>query len=392
LNDDNQYALKNALLYTVLISVILLTPLYVYTVYMKKIHEIQNELMLKQHAARIISAMEEFDSNRESHFEFPRFERIESGLYDLHFKPIFTLIRFPIERFSAGYHIDEAHNAYVILTLPSERYFGAEYLVIGNTISYAPVYKRVALILLSIVALVFFLSLLFLRRFAQPFQRVNEMLDNFIKDTVHEINTPLSIININIDLFNRKLPKNKYLQRIKAAAKTLSNIYDDMEYLIKNRQLDFEYNDIDATAFVRERVNYFTEVAAMKGITVDADIEEGIVFHFNDTQLQRIVDNNLSNAIKYSYENGHVEVALYAENGKVQLDFQDQGVGISDTRQIFERYHREATGRAGFGIGLNIVKTIIDDADISLDVHSILTKGSTFTYTFPSKMVRTQSI
>jgi len=56
---DNQYAFKNAALYAVLIALILLAPLYVYTVYIKNIHEIQNELFLKQHSARIISAMEE---------------------------------------------------------------------------------------------------------------------------------------------------------------------------------------------------------------------------------------------------------------------------------------------------------------------------------------------
>lgn len=384
--NDNHYAVKNALLYTALITIILLAPLYIYTVYIKQIHEIQNELMLKQHSARIISAMEEFDANHESYFEYPRFKRIQSGLYDLHYKPIFTLITFPIEHFSAGYHIDENSYAYLILPLPHNRYFGAEYLIIGNQVSYAPVYQRVESILLSLVILVFFLSLLFLQRFALPFQRINKKLDNFIKDTVHEINTPLSIINVNIDLFNRKHPQSKYLQRIKAATKTLSNIYNDMEYLIKNKQIVFEYNDIDFSAFVRERIRYFNEVAAMKGITIASEIDEGLKLHFNRTQLQRIIDNNISNAIKYSHENSIVEVSLTRREERCELIFKDYGIGIADTKHIFERYYREETGKAGFGIGLNIVKAIIEETGISLKVDSAPKKGSQFTYTFPQNL------
>ncbi len=385
---DNHYAFKNAALYTVFIALILLAPLYVYTVYIKNIHEIQNELFLKQHSALIVSAMEEFDETRESYFEFPRFKQVQSGLYNLNFKPIFTLINTPMEHFSTGYHIDDTNFAYMIIALPPHRYFNADYLVLGNQLSYAPVYQKVATILLFIVVVVFFLSLFFLNRFALPFKMVNQKLDNFIKDSMHEINTPLSIINVNIDLFNMKNPQNKYLQRIKAATKTLSNIYNDMDYLIKNQQIVFAYQEIDASAFVRERVLYFDEVAAMKGIAITSEIEDGITLHFNTTQLQRILDNNISNAIKYSHEQSRIEVTLRRIDERCCLIFKDYGFGIEDTNRIFERYYREETGKGGFGIGLDIVKTIMDETGIDLDVKSAPKEGSTFTYTFPASLCR----
>ncbi len=384
---DNQYAYKNAALYTALIASILLAPLYVYTVYTKNIHEIQNELFLKQQSALIISAMEEFDETRETYFEYPRFKQVQSGLYDLNFQPIFTLIDTPMEQFSTGYHLDDSSYGYLIVALPPQRYFDADYLIVGNELSYAPVYQKVVTVLLSIVIVVFFLSIFFLNRFALPFKRVNEKLDNFIKDSMHEINTPLSIINVNIDLFNLKNPKNKYLQRIKAATKTLSNIYNDMDYLIKNQQIVFAYEDIDASAFVRERILYFDEVAAMKDIVISANVEEGIVLHFNTTQLQRIIDNNISNAIKYSYEESKIEVALRRSEKGCDLIFKDYGFGIDDTSKIFERYYREETGKGGFGIGLNIVKSIMEETGIELEVESTPKKGSTFIYTFPAALV-----
>ena len=366
---------------------ILLIPLYVYTLYMKSIHEVQNELFLKQHHALIISAMEEYDEDRESYFEFPRFKRLQSGLYDLNFQPIFTLIETPMENFSAGYHIDDSDYAYLIVPLPPDRYFGAEYLIVSNQLSYMTVYQKVLSIILAIVVIVFFLSIFFLNRFSLPFQRVNQKLDNFIKDSMHEINTPLSIININIDLFNRKNPDNKYLQRIKAASKTLSNIYNDMDYLIKNQQLVLEYESIDASAFVHERILYFNEVAQMKGIEIVEDVEEGIILHFNTNQLQRIIDNSISNAIKYSDEESKIEVKLMRRNDTCKLIFKDYGVGIIDTDMIFKRYYRENNDKGGFGIGLNIVKSIMDEANIELDLVSVPEEGSSFTYTFPSTLL-----
>jgi len=360
-------------------------PLYIYTLYSKTIYEIENELILKEHATRIIRSMQEYDSIHEEYFEFPRFKSIESGLYDLQFKPIFTLITKPLLNLSEGYHIYNNY-AYLVLSLPKERYFSAEYLIVATELSYASVYLKVASILLSIAMLVLLLSFFFLKRFALPFKRVNKKLDNFIKDSMHEINTPLSIINVNIDLHNRKFPQTKYLQRIKTATKILSTIYDDMDYLIKNRQRNFEIEAINLKDFLYERVNYFAEVAAMKEIKLLCLQCDDLMITFNTTQLQRIIDNNISNAIKYSEPKGKVEVSLHDFDKGCKIIFRDYGVGMKNPEKIFERYYRESSQVGGFGIGLNIVKAIIDEHNISLHVSSVYNEGSTFIYTFPANM------
>ncbi len=353
--------------------------------YSKNIYEIQNELILKKHASLIMRSMEEYDSKRSAYFEYPRFKRIESGLYDLHFKAIFTLISKPFSNMSENYHIYNDY-AYSIFSLPKNRYFSAEYLIVATELSYAPVYLKVTSILLSIVILVFFLSFFFLKQFAIPFKRVNKKLDNFIKDSMHEINTPLSIINVNIDLHNRKFPQTKYLQRIKTATKILSTIYDDMDYLIKNRRRNFEIEAINLKDFLYDRVNYFSEVAAMKDIELVCLRCDELTISFNTTQLQRIIDNSISNAIKYSNAKAKVEVSLYNLEEGCEIIFRDYGIGMKNPKKIFERYYRENSKTGGFGIGLNIVKAIIDEHNISLHVSSVYKEGSTFTYTFPDKM------
>lgn len=363
----------------------MLVPIYVYVLYMKSVYDIQYELQLKRQGQLVVRSMEEYHPEENEPFEYPRFRSFESGLYDSYFNPVFTLIHHPIPIQEAGYHIED-NRAYLILPLPEKRYFNANFLVVSKELSYAVIYRDAVLILITITAIVFLLSLYFLNRFALPFQRLNKRLDRFIKDSMHEINTPLAIINVNVDLYNRTQPHNKYLQRIKAAAKTLVALYNDMDYLIKNERLSFEYEKIDLSHYLKERCEYFSEVALLKNITILQSIEEDIYIMFNPTQLERIIDNTLSNAIKYSHEGGSIEIILEKTVEGCWMRFKDEGVGIEDIERIFERYYRENTDKGGFGIGLNIVKSIIDKAGIELDIESIYGKGSLFSYLFPSSM------
>ena len=386
--NETSYAIKNALLYTLFVAIVLLAPLYVYMVYMKSVYQVQNELALKQHARIIIHEMEAFGQRDEPTFNFPRFQLFQAGLYTNHFNPLFTLIEEPMEDFSPGYHTQGSY-VYYIMPLPQNRYFSASYLIVGNELSYSGIYQKVVMILVSIISFVFLLSLFFLERFSRPFKRVNQKLDRFIKDSMHEINTPLSIINVNIDLFNRKNPESKYLKRIKAATKTLSNIYNDMDYLIKKESREFEVQKIELDKYLQERIEYFYEVAGMKNISIGLKIDCKVNIMFNSTKLQRIIDNNLSNAIKYSHENSKIEVSLESFESGCKLSFKDEGVGIKNPQRIFERYYREKSEKGGFGIGLNIVKQIIDEADITLKISSQVGKGSTFSYFIPPRLLTT---
>ncbi len=383
--NDSTYSTKYALIYTILVALVLLMPLFYYFIYMKHIHSIQNELLLKEKSLLIVKAMQDYNEE-EVFFEYPRYKTFTSGLYDESFKPIFSLLDYKLKYFKNGYHIDGSH-AYIVVKLPNRRYFGAKYLIVKNTISFASVYEKVLMILFAIVVFVFTLSVFFLRSFAKPFQMMNKQLDNFIKDSMHEINTPLSIINVNIDLYNRKNEENKYMQRMKAATKVLSNIYNDMDYLIKHERLEYKKNDINIKEFLQERIDYFSEVARMKNLILNSDIQECQIAYMNEEQLQRVIDNNISNAIKYSYENSTIDIALYMKDERCHLSFKDYGVGIKKTEKIFSRYYREDTSKGGFGIGLNIVKSIINQENIELIIESKPKKGTLFLYIFPQTSI-----
>ena len=377
--DAKRYAIKYAFFYTAIIAFILFVPLFVYTSLVLDINEAKNKKELQRVGLKIISKMEEY--NNEGTFVYPRFSLYTSGLYDENFRPIFTLLHFTPKSFKPGYHID-GKKRYVIIQLPRDRYFHASYLIVAKEFDPWQIYRASIGIGIGIIAILLLFSYVVLKNFSAPFEKINQALDNFIKDSMHEINTPLAIISVNVDMITRKMGENKHLHRIKAAAKTLANIYNDMDYLIKKDKIEYKKERIDFSSFLQERVEYFQEIANLRNITIKVVIEPDIFVYMNRVKLQRVVDNTLSNAIKYSKEKGHIKVYLKKFNDKAILAIKDYGIGIENPQKIFDRYYREDIDKGGFGIGLNIVKNIIDEEKITLKVVSKPAKGAAFIYYF----------
>ncbi len=373
--------MKYSIIYGFIITIILIAPLFVYVQIMIHINEAKIDLQLKKKAYEIVYKIDKYKPLEDKYFHFPRFNSFSAGLYSENFKPIFTLIDDIPIAMNSGYYSHDDKRFYVVY-FSHKKYFGATYLVVKKDINNYEIYQTALFIVLLILIMLFILSYFIFKNFALPFEKINQKLDNFIKDSMHEINTPLSIININIDMFTLKHGKNRYLSRIKAASKTLATIYNDMDYLIKQDRMNFEKESIDMGSFISERVDYFRDIATLKDIEIKTDIEDDITLYFNKTKLQRIVDNTLSNAVKYSYEKNHIDVFLKYKGKSIVFFVQDYGIGIEKADKVFERYYRENLNKGGFGIGLNIVKQIIDENGIELKIVSESQKGSKFIYIF----------
>jgi len=317
----------------------------------------------------------------QKYYRFPKFESLKAGLYKDDFTPIYTQIKRDFIEHKSGFH-HYKNFYYYIYPLPKGFYFNSSYLVVSKVYFPTKIYLFATAIFSLIIIFLYLFSRYILKKFSKPFQELNSSLDRFLRDSMHEINTPLSIININIDLANKKIGNNRYLKRIKAASKTLSTIYDDMDYLIKHEKMKFTNTKIDFSHFLQERVDYFSEIAFQKGITINSNIEDKIYIYFNVTKLQRIIDNTLSNAIKYSFDNNCINIELKKEPDDILLSIEDFGIGIKDTKKILNRYYREDNNKGGFGIGLDIVKQIVDENNISMHIHSIPNKITKFSYRF----------
>ena len=319
--------------------------------------------------------------NEDKVYHFPRYKEYQTALYTRQYDEVFSTLDFEPTSFSEGFY-NQGNHYYLIYSLPDKHYFGSKYLFVSTTHTANDIYFFALAIILAILIMLFIFSLLLLKNFSAPFEAMNRQLDNFIKDSMHEINTPLSIINLNVDLFANKHGENKYLQRIKSASKTLATIYDDMDFLVKQGRVKHKIQEIKMCEFIQARVDYFHDVANLKGIKISTDITLGISYPFSKIKLQRIIDNTISNAIKYSYDGGNIDIRLYIRDKNIYFEVQDYGMGIADIKKIFSRYYREDEAKGGFGIGLNIVKDIIDEEGITLKIESKVKEGSLFCYVF----------
>ena len=208
-----------------------------------------------------------------------------------------------------------------------------------------------------------------------------EVQDSFIKHSIHEINTPLAVIMTNIDLFKLKYEDNKYLTKIEAGAKIIHNIYNDLEYMVKKDRIEYKKEFVNLSKFTNERVDFFKEIALGNGLGFNLAIENGIKINFNPILLQRLIDNTLSNAIKYSLFEKDIIVKLYKKDDDIFFEITNTSNTLKDPNKIFERFYREDAARGGFGIGLSIIKEICDKNNVKVNVISN-EQLTTFSYNF----------
>jgi len=212
-----------------------------------------------------------------------------------------------------------------------------------------------------------------------------EILDaqkKFLRYTVHETNTPLSVMLTSIELYTMNHPKDKNLSKIEAAIKNIFSIYDDLSYLVKKDQVEYPKSMINFGEYLSYRLDFFKDVAVMSKISFNYDEpKENLHIYFNKTKLQRIVDNTITNAIKYTLANEVVDVSLKQFGSNLEFSVASKSKAIKDIDKVFEAYYREEKSREGFGLGLQMVKNICDEEGVLVKVSSDENK-TVFTYIF----------
>ena len=217
------------------------------------------------------------------------------------------------------------------------------------------------IILLAILIIAYFIIRLSLR----PLYRRIDFLNGFIRDTTHEINTPLSVILMSIEMFETD-PK-KYLNNIKTASKTISTLYEDLTLVKLSGKEDGAVTSFSLSELVRERIGYFGLNLEQKNIKLSTQIAE-VQLRSSYKKTRKIIDNLLSNAIKYCDENGSVSVNLTP----AALAISNSGAGITKENlpRIFDLYTRFDERNGGFGIGLHIVKTFCKELGFKISCKS----------------------
>ncbi len=203
----------------------------------------------------------------------------------------------------------------------------------------------------------------------KPLRQALRLSDEFIKDILHDFNTPLSSLRINSSLLKKEFPQNTKISRIENAVQTILNLQDNLRSYIDESVLENEIVNIEE--LIKKRCLIFSQ--NYPNLSFEQETSPMSV-HTNLDALTRILDNLLSNAAKYNKKEGSIKVILNADEKKLVIE--DTGKGIRHPDKIFQRFYKEH--ERGLGIGLHIVKKLCDALDITIGVRSERGVGSTF--------------
>ena len=231
--------------------------------------------------------------------------------------------------------------------------------------------------------------------------RIENMRRDFVANVSHELKTPLTSIsgfaetlrlNENIDTETR----NRFLNIIDGEANRLRRLIEDILTLsfIENDKKE-ETDEIVLYSVYKKVEDMIMISAKTKNISLNCDADESIKIKANADYIKQVILNLVDNAIKYTPENGEVNVKIFTEEDKAVIKVSDNGMGIpkEDQSRIFERFYRVDKARSreigGTGLGLAITKHIVMNLGGTISVESELEKGSTFTVKIPIKRERT---
>jgi signal transduction histidine kinase len=210
----------------------------------------------------------------------------------------------------------------------------------------------------------------------KPLFKSEKEIQNLIKETLHEINTPVATIKMNTKILQKKEENSKNLdrlQRIEQSCDNLLELYKQMEYSLKEKIDNITVESFDIDEIILKSLDKFKDIK--KDIQINYT-SETLIIETDKNGFEKVIDNLISNAIKYNKPNGEINISL--ENNTLKI--KDTGIGI-DTKNlfhVFDKYYQEDSLNSGVGLGLNIVKAYCDNYKIDLKIDSTKDVGSEF--------------
>ena len=216
---------------------------------------------------------------------------------------------------------------------------------------------------------------------------------DFIANVSHELKTPLAIIQNHVERLNIEKDENerkKCIDTVISATKRLSSLVTNMLKLnkLENQEIGLEFSKIALHDMLAESVLAFEGVYEKKNIELECDFDE-VEICSEKSLLDTVWNNLLSNAVKFTDEGGKITVTLKKEGNGAVVSVKDTGCGISPEigGKIFDKFYQGDTSHAveGNGLGLALVKRVIDLIGGKITVKSQLNVGTTFTVTLKDK-------
>ena len=371
-------------LYSFLVLVILGVVSFLYYQFQKDLMLQEKRQVLQNYSNDLIFRLKDLHVNIDKNNIYPRDERFNSAIFDSNKKKIFSTLK------SNDVSLDDiiylSHNQIHFIKEPESYYLGSKYIiveVIDDGIWFEVIRYKIGISFLLAFTFMMVLGYFILKQVLKPMRDALHLLDRFIKDTTHELNTPVTAIITNIEMIDKSSLDARLLKkinRIEIGAKTISNIYEDLTFVTLNNQIISNNEDINLSNLLKQRVDYFNSLATIKRVNFHLNIKDDVFIVCDIKKITKLIDNILSNAIKYNKIAGFIKVKL---NYNI-LSIEDSGKGIEkeNLKNLFERYSRFDKSVGGFGIGLNIVSLIAKEYNLKIDIKSQINVGTTVEITW----------
>lgn len=240
------------------------------------------------------------------------------------------------------------------------------------------------------------------KRLADTFDDMLERLEDafasqkrFLQDASHELRTPIAIAQTNIEVVDmQEHPTTSdyehLTQVLKMSLERMNRVNDNLLLLSEGDQSHYRWTTVDMKSLLDEVATEAEAKAITAGLSLELDpVSADILTRGDATRLKQAIMNLVDNAIKYNQPEGMVKLSAQGDGSLVVVQVQDTGIGISqpDLQRVFDRFYRVDKSRSrsmgGSGLGLSIVRRIVEDHGGAVTVTSTLGEGSTFRIALP---------
>jgi len=235
-------------------------------------------------------------------------------------------------------------------------------------------------------------------------RQLDQMKDEFLALVSHELRTPLTSISGYLEMLVEDAPdtltetQGSFLTTIRRNVARLSRLVDDLLFVARldSTGVELTLHELDLGELLAEAAQAAQPAADAKQITLDLERPGLLRVHGDRARLAQLLDNLVSNAIKFTPAGGHVLVSAATVGAKVRVEISDTGIGIPEDElpQLFSRFFRASTGRKsetpGTGLGLAISQSIAQAHDSLITVNSTPGAGTTFAFDLPTAPTQQQ--
>ncbi len=301
---------------------------------------------------------------------------ISLALIDTSGKVVEGTLIDPEMKLETGYFKWNSYN--ILISDAPHKHLNIQYVVVQSKMLSSQlaalqqtVWKVLVLVFIFIILVAWLLSKLFMK----PVRERVDQIERFLNDITHELNTPISSLSMATDqALKQGECTEKTLRNVSISTKQLYDIYRSLTYLnFKKKEEVSEVLQLDE--ILKKSVDYYKPLADIKRITFETDIQDTTCV-VPESQITLLFGNLIGNAIKYSSPRSKITIILKERI----LSIKDEGIGIESDKQkeIFEKFKRGTDYSGGFGVGLNIVKSICEEHSIKIELDSELDKGTEF--------------